>query len=173
MSTIVEPRNESEQIWQCRRRAQQRLAGVRRSVRAHLLWEGLAWTVAACVALAATSLAIDRLLRPELASRLVMLAAAIAAIMVVAWRIMIQPLGLRLNDLDLAELLDRRRPGVGQQLTNVLQLPELLKRGKIDGSPAMIEAAVVEDAAALEKIDLRATFNFSRRRKLVALLVGT
>ena len=173
MSTVVEASSESQQIWQCRRRVQRRLAGVRRSVRAHLLWEGSAWTVATCVALAAMSLAIDRLLRPELASRLLMLAAALAVIVVVAWRMLIQPLRLRLDDLDLAELLDRRRPGVGQRLTNVLQLPELLKRGKIDGSPAMIEAAVREDAAALEQIDLKSTFNFSRRRKLVALLVGT
>ena len=70
-------------------------------------------------------------------------------------------------------MLDRRLPGTGQRIANVLQLPELLERGKIDGSPAMIEAAVNEDAAALEKIDLRATLNVNRRRIVVALLVAT
>src|SRR5262245_9409558 len=105
MSTVVEPKIKPERIWQCRRQVKWRLAGVRRSVRVHLLWEGLAWTAATCVALAAASLAIDRLLRPELASRLVMLAAAVAVIAAVAWRMLIKPLRLRLNDLDLAELL--------------------------------------------------------------------
>jgi hypothetical protein len=172
MSIVVESKIQMDRIHRSRAAVRRRLAGVRRSLRAHLLWEGLAWTVAACVAFAAASLAIDRLVRPELASRIVILVAAAAAIGVVVWRMLIQPLRLRLDDLDLAELLDRRRPGVGQRLTNVLQLPELLERGKIDGSPAMIEAAVLEDAAALEQIDLRASFNFSRRRKLVALLLG-
>jgi len=141
-------------------------------MRAHLFWEGLAWTVAACVAFIAASLAIDRAIRPELPSRLVLLFLGVVGVTTVAWRLLIRPLGLKLDDLDLAELLDRRRPGVGQRLTNVLQLPELLELGKIDGSPAMIEAAVADDAAALEKIDLRATLNSPRRRKLEGLLIA-
>jgi hypothetical protein len=118
-------------------------------------------------------LAIDYFWRPELASRLVLLAVAIATVAFVAWNRLVQPLSCHLGDLELAELLDRRRPGVGQRLTNVLQLPELLVRGRIDGSPAMIEAAVVDDAAELEKIDLEATLNISRRRKLVIAVVAT
>jgi hypothetical protein len=173
MSTILEPELSSDRIWQCRAQLERRLAGIRRAVRAHLLWEGLAWTVAACVGFAVVSLLIDRAFRPELASRLVLLTLGIVGIATMAWKLLVQPLRLRLDPLDLAELLDRRRPGVGQRLTNVLQLPELLARGKIDGSPAMIELAVIEDAAALEQIDLRGTLNISRRRKLVALLLGT
>jgi hypothetical protein len=141
-------------------------------MRAHLFWEGLAWTAAACVALLAASLAIDRAIRPELPSRLVLLFLGVVGMATVAWRLLIRPMWLKLDDMDLAELLDRRRPGVGQRLTNVLQLPELLERGKIDGSPAMIEAAVADDAAALERIDLRATLNAPRRRKLEAMLVA-
>jgi len=141
-------------------------------MRAHLFWEGLACTAAACVAFVAASLAIDRVVRPELPSRLVLLFLGVVGVATVAWRLLIRPMWLKLGELDLAELLDRRRPGVGQRLTNVLQLPELLERGKIDGSPAMIEAAVADDAAALEKIDLRATLNAPRRRKLEALLIA-
>jgi hypothetical protein len=173
MSTVLELTRASKESWQCRRQVQRRLTGIRRSMRAHLFWEGLAWTVAAVVGLAALSLLIDRWLRPELSSRLVLLALAAAAVAAVAWRLLITPMGLKLADLDLAELLDRRLPGTGQRIANVLQLPELLERGKIDGSPAMIEAAVNEDAAELEKIDLRATLNVNRRRIVVALLVAT
>ncbi|HTQ40347.1 MAG TPA: hypothetical protein VMJ32_15085 [Pirellulales bacterium] len=173
MSAIVEPELSTERIWQCREQLQRRLAGIRRAMRAHLLWEGLAWTVAVCVSFAAVSLLIDRTFRPELASRLVLLTLGIIGIVTVAWKLLVQPLRLRLNDLDLAELLDRRRPGVGQRITNVLQLPELLASGKIDGSPAMIELAVIEDATALAKLNLRSTLNISRRRKVMALLLGT
>lgn len=148
------------------------MARIRHSMHAHLLWEGLAWTTTTCVCFAAISLLIDRTFRPELASRLVLLGLGVAGIVIVAWQWLIRPLRLRLDDLDLAELLDRRRPGVGQRLTNVLQLPELLRRGKIDGSPAMIEMAVVDDFTALEQIDLRSTLNISRRRKVMALLLG-
>src|SRR5262245_48360433 len=172
MSTVIEPTVASDRLRQVRRQLRRRLARVRRSMRAHLFWEGLTWTVAACVAFVAASLAIDRVFRPELPSRLVLLFLGVVGVATVAWRLLIQPLWLRLDELDLAELLDRRRPGVGQRLTNVLQLPELLERGKIDGSPAMIEAAVLDDAQALERIDLRATLNAPRRRKLEAVLIG-
>src|SRR5262245_16156634 len=172
MSIATESSTASAHLRQVRRQLRRRLARIRRSMRAHLFWEGLAWTAAACVAFVAASLAIDRAIRPELPSRLVLLFVGVVGVATVAWRLLIRPMWLKLDELDLAELLDRRRPGVGQRLTNVLQLPELLERGKIDGSPAMIEAAVADDAAALEKINLRATLNAPRRRKLEAVLIG-
>jgi hypothetical protein len=127
MSTVLEPIRASKKSWQFRRQLQRRLAGIRGAMRAHLFWEGLAWTVAAVVGLAALSLLVDRWLRLELSSRLVLLAFGIAAVAAVAWRWLLAPLGLTLGDLDLAELLDRRLPGAGQRIANVLQLPELLE----------------------------------------------
>lgn len=172
MSTVLQTTESQGKIWQCRQQVRRRLAGVRRAMRAHLFWDGMAWMAGTCVALAGASLLIDRLLRPEVPSRLAMLGLEIAVIGTIAWRRLVRPLRYRLDDLDLAELLDRRRPGVGQRLTNVLQLPGLLERGKVDGSPAMIEAAVLDDASALEEIDLKETLNVSRRRKLVSVWIG-
>jgi hypothetical protein len=173
MSIAEQPVAAPPKIWQHRRRLQLRLAGVRRAMRAHLFWEGMAWTVGVAVLLAAASLLFDRFLRPELSTRLVLLILGLVAIGVVAWLKLLKPLTCRLEDLDLAELLDRRQSGIGQRIANVLQLPELLHAKRIDGSPAMIELAVAEDATALEQVDLKATLNVSRRRKVLTLLVGS
>ena len=71
---------------------------------------------------------------------------------------LLRPLLLPLDDLDLAELLDRRVQGVGQQISNVLQLPDLLA-DEHSTSPGMIRAAVIQCAEALEQVDLAATLN--------------
>jgi hypothetical protein len=173
MATVEQSVDSSPKIWQVRKRLQQRLSGVRTAVRAHLLWEGLACTVGTIVCLAAASVLFDRFVRPELSTRIVLLVLSVIGVGAVAWMRLVKPLSCKLGDLDLAELLDRRQPGVGQRITNVLQLPELLKAKRIDGSPAMIEMAVLDDAKALDKTDLKATLNVSRRRKLLTLLVAT
>ena len=64
----------------CRRAVQDRLVRVRRRLRGQLLLEGIAWGVGAAVLLAALSLAVDRLLRPELTVRLALLTLAALAL---------------------------------------------------------------------------------------------
>ena len=148
-----------------------RLAGVRRRLRWQLVLEGLAWVVSAAVLLTAMSLIFDRVLRPERSVRISLLVLGAAALAAVAIRRLYRPTMLSLNDLDLAELLERRQKGIGQRLTNVLQLPELLTEDSA-ASPAMIRAAVQEDFAAVEQTDLHATFNHERRRNAWLLLLG-
>ncbi|MGE5190899.1 MAG: hypothetical protein ACM3U2_00240, partial [Deltaproteobacteria bacterium] len=155
----------------CRRAVQDRLARVRRRLRAQLLVEGIAWGVGTAVFLAALSLAIDRLLRPELTVRLALLSLAALALGVVAIRRLRVPVLLRPDDLDLSELLERRQKGLGQRLTTVLQLPHLLEQDP-SASPAMVHAAVEENFAALERVDLQATFNAARRRNVWLVLAG-
>ncbi len=48
----------------------------------------------------------------------------------------------RLDELSLAMTLDRFRPGVGQQIADVLQLPDLLGEPAASASPAMVRLAV-------------------------------
>src|SRR5439155_16431425 len=90
---------------------------------------------------------------------------------IIAIRQLRAPVMLRLDDLDLAELLERRQKGLGQRLTTVLQLPNLLEQDP-SASPAMIHAAVEEDFAALERVDLMTTFSASRRSVAWLLLTG-
>ena len=48
----------------------------------------------------------------------------------------------RLDELTLAMTLDRHRPGTGQQIADVLQLPQLLDESETTVSPAMVRLAV-------------------------------
>jgi hypothetical protein len=167
MATTLQLQPASDELRLLQHGVARRLERVRRRMRTHLLVEGLFWTLTAVAIAAAASLLADWIWRFNLPTRQVLLAAAVVAIGLLVVRRLIQPLALPLGDLDLAELLDRRVPGVGQQICNVLQLPVLLE-SKHFASPAMVEAAVAECAQSLDRVDLLATLNTPRRSKLLA-----
>lgn len=154
-----------------RREIESRLARVRTRLRSQLIIEGLAWAVACAVVMAVLSLIGDRLTKPDATVRMTLLLLGIGIIGYVAVRRLYRPMSLRLDDLDLAELLERRERGLGQKLTNVLLLPEL-QRQDPSASPAMIQAAVQEDFQALQRVDLNQTFDERRRRNLWMLLAA-
>ena len=171
MATLLEPNVFPDDLRRAQRGVLRRLDQVRRRLRSHLLVEGVFWIVTAVMVAVAISLVLDYFLRLNLSTRLVLLAIAVVAILAVALRRLWQPLRLPLDHLDLAEILNRRSPGVGQQISNVLQLPELLESERY-ASPSMVHAAVIECAGALDRVDLTATFNSERRRKLLAATCG-
>ncbi len=74
----------------------------------------------------------------------------------------------RLDELTLAMTLDRHRPGTGQQIADVLQLPQLLDESETTVSPAMVRLAVQRASAALAGSDWRMLWN----RKRTALVTG-
>lgn len=166
MATVDRPREVPRELKQAQQRVLARLDRVRRRLRFHLVVEGLFWVVTAALALAATSLVLDRMLRLNLSTRLGLLAIAAVALGYVIVQRLLRPACVRLDNLDLAELLDRRSPGVGQRITNVLQLPNLLAEGQF-ASPSMVQAAVLECAQSLDRVDLTATLNVARRRKML------
>jgi len=154
------------ELRQAQQRVLQRLDRVRRRLRFHLFVEGLFWVATAALGLAATTFVLDRLLRLNLSTRLGLLTLAAVALGWVAVQRLLRPVCVRLDNLDLAELLDRRSSGVGQRITNVLQLPGLLADGHF-ASPSMVQAAVLECAQALDRVDLTSTLNVPRRRKML------
>src|SRR5262245_34406884 len=127
MSIAVEPRRAIADLRPQRQAVQRRLTQVRSRVRSQLALEGAFWTLAAVATFVAVSFAVDRLLRLGLPARVALLVLSLAAIAYVCYRRLIEPLSVRLDDLDLAVLLDRRLPGVGQRVASVLQLPKLLE----------------------------------------------
>ena len=60
----------------------------------------------------------------------------------------------RLDELTLAMTLDRHRPGTGQQIADVLQLPELLDDAESTASPAMVRLAVQRACGDLAELGL-------------------
>ncbi|MBC7967023.1 MAG: hypothetical protein H7Z17_13980, partial [Fuerstia sp.] len=171
MKPHAEPNLANAFLADCRRSVQARLARVRRRLRGQLIVEGIAWALGTAVLLAAFSLILDRFLRPELTVRILLLVLACGVLTYIAVRRLYRPISLQLDDLDLAELLERRQQGIGQRLTNVLLLPQLHEQDP-SASPAMIQEAVREDFSALQQVDLQASFNDARRRNIWLLLVG-
>src|SRR5215211_5974055 len=120
--TNIEPGRLLEELQPHRRALRMRLSALRRRLRWQLALEGLAWIAGLALVLAGLSLVVDLIVRFSLSTRMVLLAIALGAIVYVAWRRLIQPLRLPLVDLDLAEIFNRRHPGVGERRATVLQL---------------------------------------------------
>lgn len=167
----LQNQNPSSFLADCRRSVQLRLAGVRRRLRGQLIVEGIAWALGVAVLLAALSLILDRFVRPELTIRIMLLVLSVAALTYITIRRLYRPIAMRLDDLDLAELLERRQQGIGQRLSNVLLLPQLQQQDP-SASPAMIQAAVRDDFRVLEQVDLQASFDTQRRRNVWLLLAA-
>jgi len=170
MATVAEPEVLSRHMLPHSHAVLRQLGGARRLLRRHLLCEGLAWSVGVTALMVAASYIADRWLRFETSARLALLPIGVAALLAVAYFKLIRPLLLRLHDLDLAVVIDRRVPGYGERVANVLQLPALLRNDPA-ASPSMIEAAVLQQAGELQQIDLGEKFNRQRLFALAAAIV--
>ena len=88
-------------------------------------------TAVVLAATAAVLVFLDYALRLERSTRLAVLAASLAAVVGLlaarAWR---RWRAVSLDELSLAMTLDRYRPGTGQQIADVLQLPDLLDEAR-------------------------------------------
>jgi len=149
-----------------------RLAGLRARLRLQLALELAVDASAVLVALGSILVLLDWWLRPGRSTRLAILSATMAAISAfVASRAIRKWRASRVDDLSLALALDRHRPGLGQQVADVLQLPGLLDDPHAAASPAMVRLAVRRANEALEAADWRSLWN-RRRTGLVASALG-
>ena len=117
---------------------------------------------------------LDWWLRLGLSSRFVLLAIVAAAVLaVVIARAIRNARASRLDDLSLAMILDQHRPGTGQKIADVLQLPGLLDNKEATASPAMVRLAVRRATEALAESDWRSLWNAKRTAaRAAALAVG-
>ena len=149
-----------------------RLAGLRARLRLQLALELAVDASAVLVASGSILILLDWWLRPGRSIRLAILSATMAAIFAyVASRAIRKWRASRVDDLALALALDRHRPGLGQQVADVLQLPGLLDDPHAAASPAMVRLAVRRAVEALEAADWRSLWN-RRRTALVASALG-
>jgi hypothetical protein len=130
--------------------------------------------VALLVTTGAVLVLLDWWLRLGLSSRVGLLAVVVAAIVTLVivralrnWR------ASHLDDLSLAMILDQHRPGTGQKIADVLQLPGLLDGQDPSASPAMVRLAVRRATEALAESDWRTLWNAKRTAaRVAALAVG-
>src|SRR5487761_690338 len=172
MSLALDTRGILETLRPRRDAVRRRLAAVRRRVRARLLLAGVASTWGALFLFSALSLGADWLLRLSLPVRVSAVLGAGVVTAILVWRRLVVPLLERLDDLDLAALLDRRCPGVGLRVASVLQLPKLIE-GRVTASPGMVHAAVLEHSRILEQTDLWSAFDRRAHRRTLLLIAVT
>lgn len=119
---------------------------------------------------------LDWWFRFEAPSRLALLAlAGTAALAFLAARGARRWRESRPDDLSLAMTLDRFRPGTGQQIADVLQLPGLLDGDAPDSgsaSPSMVRLAVRRATEALNASDWQQLWNRPRTLRRLAGLIG-
>ncbi len=155
------------------------LARLRRRLRLQLALELAVDAAVVVTATAAVLVVLDWWSRFGLAVRLALLTTSLAAIGVfLAVRAVRRWRSWRLDELTLAMILDRFRPGTGQQVADVLQLPDLLDdpSASSSSSPAMVRLAVRRASQALAGSDWGRLWNTRRTAAhggalLAALLV--
>jgi hypothetical protein len=150
------------------------LARLRRQLNWQLLLELATDAVIVVASTAALLVFLDWLFRFGLPARIVLLAiAAVGLLAFLGVRAARKWRSSRVDVLSLAVMLDRYRPGVGQQIADVLQLPDLLDEPGAISSPAMVRLAVARASASLDSSDWRKLWN--RKRTILhagALVVG-
>ena len=139
------------------------LARLRGRLRLQLVLEFAVDAAAVLVATAAVLVFLDWWFRFGVAVRVALLMLSLAGILgflgVRAYR---RWRSAGLDELSLAMTLDRYRPGTGQQIADVLQLPELLGEPGSSASPAMVRLAVRQACEALAASDWRLLWNRKR-----------
>ena len=125
------------------------LLRLRRRLRLELLLEFGADALIVLAVIGAILVFLDWWFRFGVQVRLVLLLLALAGVLVfLGLRAFRRYQASRLDELTLAMTLDRHRPGTGQQIADVLQLPELLNEEGSTVSQAMVRLAVQRDRGA-------------------------
>ena len=146
---------------------------LRRRLRLEMALEMAADAVVALVAAAAVLVALDWSLRPELTTRISLLVPVLVGLGVfLGLRLVRRVRGSRLDDLGVAMVADRYRPGTGGRVADVLQLPELLGDREVNASPAMVRLAVRQARDALAASDWGSLWNRRRTAGYAAALIA-
>ncbi len=150
-----------------------RLAQLRGSLRRQMALEFALDLGALTVAVGAVLVALDAWFRLGLTAREILLAVgAIGIVGTVAIRSIPRVRAARLDDLPFAMTLDRVRPGTGQQVADVLQLPGQLVEARSTASPALVRLAVRRASEALASVDWDGHWNWDRTAGSALALMG-
>jgi hypothetical protein len=145
----------------------------RRSLRLQMALEFGLDALASVVVAGAVLVALDARLRLGLPTRQLLLGVSLfgllAALIV---RSIPRVHASRLDDLSLAMTLDQFRPGTGQQVADILQLPELLAEERSTASPALVRLAVRRASESLASANWKAHWNRWRTATRVLALLG-
>jgi hypothetical protein len=146
----------------------------RRSLRLQMALEFALDALFGLVLLGAVLVGLDARLRLSLPNRQLLLGIGVVGLLVaLVVRSIPRIRAAMLDDLSLAMTLDRFRPGTGQEVADILQLPELLTEERSTASPALVRLAVRRASESLASANWKAHWNLKRTalRSLALLLV--
>ncbi|MDB5351954.1 MAG: hypothetical protein JWN86_3201 [Planctomycetota bacterium] len=149
------------------------LAGLRRTLRFQMALEFALDATAGAVLAGAVLVTLDATFRLGLSARQILLGVSLIGITsALVIRTIPRLRAVQLDDLSLAMTLDRVRPGTGQHVADVLQLPDQIDEARPSASPALVRLAVLRAADALKAADWEAHWNWDRTAGRSLALVG-
>jgi hypothetical protein len=154
-------------------RLREELARLRRRLRRQLGLEFAVDVVASSTTVAVVLVFLDWWYRLALPARGLMLTLSVtAAGVVVGARAIRRWRAAGLDDLSLAITVDQFRPGTGQRIADVLQLPDQLNEPSSSVSPSMVRLSVRQASEALAASDWRSLWNRKRTFAYAAVLLA-
>jgi hypothetical protein len=144
-----------------------RLALLRIKLRARLLEEGAAWSLLVCVSCVLATLGLDYAFRLERPLRATTTILAALALLWTLWRRLVLPAFVPMRATDLAQLLERRQPYLGDRLLSAIDFAR--------SAPSGAESAGMARRVLVEAADLSTSLDLSRiveRRRGARLLVS-
>ena len=133
------------------RAIQRCLAALRQHIRRSILWRGGALLLSSVVVIGFISFAADRLLRLSQPTRAVLLIAAVVLFAAGLWRFVLRPLSRRLTDTMLADLLERRFPGLQDRLRSAV---DFLRSRAVDEERVSTPLRVPTDSTPASNVAL-------------------
>ncbi len=116
-----------------------KLNGLRLALRGRLMGEGLAWLLAALVALVFVTFAFDYLLRPDRVLRGAIMFLALVAVGCVVYRRLVAPLRVPMDAVGLSLLIERHFGQLGDRLISAIQFSESSEKTAAPVSRVMID----------------------------------
>lgn len=142
-----------------------------RRLRGRLLLAGIARCAAVLVGLVALQLTLDLLLVLGTGPRAALLAVVVATVGYHLWKYVLRPVSIRITTEGIAELVERARPDLRDQLLTAVAFAQTPPDPRRD-SPAMVHAVIESAARAVAATPMPELFNASRHRRFALLGFG-
>lgn len=142
-----------------------------RRLRGRLLLAGVARCAAVVVGLVALQLTLDLLLVLGTGPRAALLVMVVASVGYHLWHYVLRPLSIRITTEGIAELVERARPDLRDQLLTAVSFAQSPPDARRD-SPAMVRAVIESAARAVAAAPMPDLFNASRHRRFATLGVS-
>lgn len=173
MTTTDQPGASVDPVERLGRATQALLSSQLQRLRRRLLVHGLGAVIAIPVAAVLLFFVLDRTLRLPAPIRVFHTMAVLGLLAAAAWWFVRRPLRQRLQDVDVAVLIERVFPELHQQLVSAVQLEAMLQQGQLrNQSPAMVERVITTAEATSQQLPLHRVLDARATVRIWAAAAG-